>query len=177
MNALRSTLASVVLVGSLLTGAASTSAADRAQVDPRLPASDVLVLTGDVDERARQLATFVVEAARRHDIPVTRREVEIRSVERVRPGTLLGGQTDGRLILVGRNVALPDRTLVHELAHAVVGLGHDHHGQRWRRVYLSAMADAFDERMAARERRRLAWVYDRSYLDRVDVDDREGHAS
>jgi hypothetical protein len=171
MNALGSGLASVVLIGSLLTAAAaSTSAADRAEVDRHLPASDVLVLTGDVDERARELATFVVEAARQHEILVTRREVEIRSVERVEPGTLLGGQTDGRLILVGRNVALPDRTLVHELAHVVVGLGHDHHGQQWRRVYLSAIADAFDERMVASEERRLRWVYDRSYLSDADPD-------
>lgn len=153
-----------VLIGSHLAGAAWSWSPDRALVDPHTPASEALVLTGDVDARTRELAGSVVEAARRHGLPVRPLELEIRSVERVDPGSLLGGRTDGRLIHVGRNVALPDRTLLHEFAHAVVGL-EDGHGQLWRRVYLTAIEDAFDRRMVASERRRIEWVYDRSYLD------------
>jgi hypothetical protein len=153
-----------LLVGAQLAGAAWSWSSDRTIVDPQTPASEVLVLTGDVDARTRQLAAMVVEAARRHGLPVGRLELEIRSVDRVEHGTLLAGRTDGRLIHVGRNVALPDRTLLHEFAHAVVGL-EDGHGQLWRRVYLTAVEDAFDRRMVASERRRIEWVYDRSYLD------------
>jgi hypothetical protein len=153
-----------LLIGSLLAGAAWSSSSDRTLADPRTPASEVLVLTGDADARAHQLAAMVVDAARRHGLPVRRLELEIRSVDRVEHDTLLGGRTDGRLIHVGRNVALPDRTLLHEMAHAVVGL-EDGHGQLWRRVYLTAIEDAFDLRMVASERRRIEWVYDRSYLD------------
>jgi hypothetical protein len=77
---------------------------------------------------------------------------------------LLGGRTDGRLILVGRNVALPERTLLHELAHAAVGV-ESGHGEPWRRVYLAAFRDVFGDRQAERELRRLRWVYDKSYFD------------
>jgi hypothetical protein len=154
-----------LLIGSLLVGAAGSWSSGGALVGPKTPASEVLVLTGDVDVRSRQLAAIVVEAARRHQLPLRRLELEIRYVDRVGSDTPLDGRTDGRTIVVGRNVALPDRTLVHEFAHVLVGL-EDAHGDLWRRVYLSAIEDAFDRRMRDSEQRRIEWVYDRSYLDR-----------
>jgi hypothetical protein len=158
-------LVAVLAIGSPLVGAAWSWSPDPTLVGAETPASEVLLLTGEVDLRTRQLAAIVVEAARRHELPVRRNEVEIRYVDRVGSDTPLDGRTDGRLIVVGRNVALPERTLVHEFAHVVVGL-QDAHGDLWRRVYLTAIEDAFGQRMLDSERRRIAWVYDRSYLER-----------
>jgi hypothetical protein len=158
-------LVAALVVGSQLAGAAWSWSADDRPVGAETPASEVLVLTGDVDVRTRQLAAIVVEAARRHDLPLGRLEVDVREVDRVGAGTPLDGRTDGRSIVVGRNVALPDRALVHEFAHVVVGL-EDAHGDLWRRVYLTAIEAAFDREMRASEQRRIEWVYDRTYLDR-----------
>jgi hypothetical protein len=158
-------LVAALAIGSHLVGTAWSWSPDPTLVGGQTPASEVLILTGDVDVRSRQLAAIVVEAARRHQLPLRRLELEIRYVDRVGSDTPLDGRTDGRTIVVGRNVALPDRTLVHEFAHVLVGL-EDAHGDLWRRVYLSAVEDAFDRRMRDSEQRRIEWVYDRSYLDR-----------
>lgn len=93
-------------------------------------------------------------------------ELEFRFVDRVEAQGFVGGRTDGRLIVVGRNVALPERTLLHEIAHTVVGIEFGH-GEPWRTVYITAFRHEFGERRADRELRRLCWVYDKSYLDDV----------
>lgn len=60
-------------------------------------------------------------------------------------------------------VAMPTRTLIHELTHALApGAGH---GDTFRTIYLAAIDEMYDEATASREQRRLAWVYDRCYLD------------
>jgi hypothetical protein len=123
-----------------------------------------VALTGEVTPEARRLLAVVVRAAQDQGVEIAADELEIRFVDRVEPEGFLGGRTDGRLILVGRNVALPERTILHELAHAVVGLEFGH-GEPWRSVYITAFRDEFGARKAERELRRLRWVYDKSYLD------------
>lgn len=60
-------------------------------------------------------------------------------------------------------VAMPTRTLIHEVAHALApGAGH---GDAFRATYLTAIAEVYDETTAAQEARRLAWVYDKCYED------------
>jgi hypothetical protein len=153
-------VAAVLLAGA----AAATSLATPGPAQGYGGAADPLVLYGEVSPETRWLAELVVGAAARHRIPIVATELEIRFVDRIEPDGFLGGRTDGRLILVGRNVARPERTLLHELAHAAVGLQHGH-DEPWRRVYLTAFAWAQGERAAERELRRLRWVYDKSYLD------------
>ncbi len=137
------------------------------------PASDPLVsdgplvLSGDVTAEVRELATVVVDAARHHGVPVVADELEIRFVDRIDPGSFVAGRTDGDRIVVGRNVAEPERTLLHELAHAVVGIEHGHR-EPWRSVYVTAVGEVFGERRAEREMRRIRWVYDKSYLESSD---------
>jgi hypothetical protein len=97
-------------------------------------------------------------------LPVVATELEIRFVDRVEPGEFIAGRTDGRRILVGRNVARPDLTLLHEISHAVVGVEHGH-GEPWRSVYVYAVSERFGDRRGERELRRIRWVYDKSYLD------------
>lgn len=87
-----------------------------------------------------------------------------RFVGRVESDGFIGGRTDGQQILVGRNVARPELTLLHEVAHAVVGVEHGH-GEPWRRVYATAVGEVFDDDTAERELRRIRWVYDKSYRD------------
>jgi hypothetical protein len=125
-----------------------------------------LVLTGEVTPEVRRLLAIVVRAAQEHGVETATAELEIRFVDRVEAEGFLGGRTDGRLILVGRNVALPQRTLLHEIAHALVGVEFGH-GEPWRSVYITAFQDVFGERKAEHELRRLRWVYDKSYLDTV----------
>jgi hypothetical protein len=133
-------------------------------------APDVIVLTGDVDAEAHRLAALVLDAALEHDVSVERADFEVQYVDRIDEHSFLGGETDGRVIVIGRNVAEPDRVLLHELAHAVVGLHHGHGGP-WRSVYVTAVCEAFGERRARRELRRIEWVYDKSYLDDLNADD------
>jgi hypothetical protein len=131
------------------------------------PAGDTpIVLSGDVTPDVRRLTTVVVRAAHEHGVQIAPTELEIRFVDRVEADGFLGGWTDGQVILVGRNVALPQRTLLHEIAHAVVGLDIGH-GEPWRSVYITAFRNEFGERKAERELRRLCWVIDKSYLDTV----------
>jgi hypothetical protein len=85
-------------------------------------------------------------------------------VDRVEPGEFLAGRTDGRLTLVGRNVAPTDLALLHEVAHPVVGLEHGH-GEPWRSVDVAAVRERFGDRSGERELRRSHWVYDTSYPD------------
>lgn len=121
-------------------------------------------LSGDVTPDVRRLAAVVIRAAHEQGEKIAPTDLEIRFVDRVEAKSLHGGWTDGRVILVGRNVALPERTLLHEIAHAAVGVEAGH-GEPWRSVYISAFRNEFGERRAERELRRLCWVYDKSYLD------------
>lgn len=140
--------------------------------EPAAEYGDALALTGEVTPRTRELAAAVVDAARRHGVPLATEEVEITFVDRIDPDAYIAGRTDGRQIVVGCNVAEPERTLLHELAHAVVGIEHGHDGP-WRSVYVTAVSEAFGDRSAQRELRRIRWVYDKSYLDR-HIPDRAG---
>jgi hypothetical protein len=74
---------------------------------------------------------------------------------------LLGGLQRGRYVWVRTDLAWPERTLVHEVAHALTD--GDGHGPIWRAVYLGATEQLFGEHRAERERRRIAWVHDRCY--------------
>jgi hypothetical protein len=131
---------------------------------------DPIALTGDVTPEVRRLVTVVVRAAGEHGVEIAPSQLEFRFVDRVEVEGLVGGRTDGRLILVGRNVALPERTLLHEIAHAAVGVEFDH-GEPWRSVYITAFRDEFGDQRAERELRRIRWVYDKSYLDTADQGD------
>lgn len=77
---------------------------------------------------------------------------------------LLGGVQTGSSAWVRSTVGWPERTLLHEVTHVLVREAG--HGPRWRDTYLSAFRELFGPEAAARERRRLAWVHDRCYVDR-----------
>jgi hypothetical protein len=145
------------------------SSHDHTPIFEQLSAPDAIVLTGEADAQARHLAAIVLAAAA-HDVPVERADFEVQYVDRIDKDTFLGGQTDGHVIVIGRNVAEPDRVMLHELAHAVVGVHHGH-DDPWRRVYVTAVCEAFGERRARRELRRIEWVYDKSYLDEATTAD------
>jgi hypothetical protein len=160
---LRTTIAAVaVMLSSLVFAWAAAPASTEHRAD-ELPAAheDVLVLTGDVTPEIRELAVVVVDAARFHEVRVVATELEIRFVDRVESDGFVGGRTNGERILVGRNVARPDLTLLHELSHAVVGIEYGH-GEPWRSVYVTAVSELFGDRRAERELRRIEWVYDKS---------------
>jgi antitoxin (DNA-binding transcriptional repressor) of toxin-antitoxin stability system len=74
---------------------------------------------------------------------------------------LLGGLRRGSYAWVRTDLAWPERTLVHEVAHVLTD--GDGHGPIWRGVYLGATEQLFGEYRAERERRRIAWVHDRCY--------------
>ena len=76
----------------------------------------------------------------------------------------VAGQQHGGTVWVRiEGLAMPTRTLLHEVAHALApGAGH---GDTFRATYLAAIAEVYDEATAAREARRLAWVYDKCYTD------------
>ncbi len=152
----------IVLLGTCLTAAALASSTRT--MSGQQGEMETLVLTGDVTAEVVRLATLVVDAAREHDVPVANSEFEVRFVDRVEADGFVGGRTDGETIVIGSNVAHPERTLLHEFAHAVVGIEHGH-DEPWRSVYLSAVREAFGERAAERELRRIEWVYDKSYLE------------
>lgn len=147
------------LVVAVLPGSGTEGSVDRSAAGPP-------TLTGDVTAAERELLQIVVAAAVRHDVPVAARELELRFVDRVGDGGLLGGVTDGELVLLGRNLAEPELFLLHEFAHAVVGIDHGH-DEPWRSVYLTAVREVYGDRKAERELRRIRWIYDKSYLDDV----------
>jgi hypothetical protein len=74
---------------------------------------------------------------------------------------LLAGLRRGRYAWVRTDLAWPERTLIHEVAHVLTN--GDGHGPTWRAVYLGAIEELFGEHRAERERRRVAWVHDRCY--------------
>jgi hypothetical protein len=74
-----------------------------------------------------------------------------------------GGLQVGSTVWVRIGVGSPTRTLIHEVTHALTR--DREHGEMFRTVYLMAISTVFDDEAASRETRRLAWVYDRCYLD------------
>lgn len=75
---------------------------------------------------------------------------------------LLAGQQRGGTAFVRVDLAWPERTVIHEVAHVMTD-GHGH-GEIWRAVYLGAMTELYGSDAAHREARRTAWVNDRCYL-------------
>jgi hypothetical protein len=126
---------------------------------------DGVGLTGDADLEVRRSLRWVLEAARDHGVPVACGTVDVRFVDRIDGDPLLGGWTDGCRVLVREHIARRERYVLHELAHAIVGVD-DGHGTRWRRVYLTTIRRVADDHQVALEARRLRWVYDRSHADR-----------
>jgi hypothetical protein len=151
-------LAAVTLLTSLvavLVAASGPAAAPTPSVDVVMPDTGMSVfeLVGIVRDAAQDVPGGVPDAY-----------LDITFVNRL-PGAdgqpYVGGLQQGSSVWVRVGVAMPTRTLVHEVAHAVTpGAGH---GDRFRDVYLAAFAEVYDEAMALREARRLAWVYDRCY--------------
>ena len=76
---------------------------------------------------------------------------------------LLAGLQRGDTAWVRSDGGWPEGTVVHEVAHVLTD--GDGHGEMWRAVYLGAIEELFGAARAAREQRRIAWVYDRCYLD------------
>ena len=76
---------------------------------------------------------------------------------------LLAGIQRGETAWVRTDGGWPERTLVHEVAHVLTD--GDGHGAIWRGVYLGAIEELFGDARASREQRRIAWIYDRCYLD------------
>lgn len=75
---------------------------------------------------------------------------------------LLAGQQHGSTAFVRVDLAWPERTVIHEVAHVVTH--GDGHGETWRAVYLGAIAELYGSDAVHREARRIAWVNDRCYL-------------
>jgi hypothetical protein len=74
---------------------------------------------------------------------------------------MLAGVQVGSTAFVRTDVAWPERTLLHEVAHLLAP--GDEHGPIWRAIYLGAIEELFGQTRRAQEQRRLAWVYDRCY--------------
>ena len=70
---------------------------------------------------------------------------------------LLAGQQRGDTIFVRTSVAWPERTLLHEAAHAMTP--GDGHGPRWQAVYLEAFRQTFGPEDAEHEARRIEHNY------------------
>lgn len=70
---------------------------------------------------------------------------------------------DGTLFVETTN-ARPDRTLVHEIAHAFAGTDH---GDEWQDFYLEALQRTLPDLYDA-EKRRVDYKYNKSYLDDED---------
>jgi hypothetical protein len=76
----------------------------------------------------------------------------------------VGGRHAGTTVWVRiGGLAMPSRTVLHELSHAFTP--GDGRGGRFREIYLGAVTEVYGAGLATREARRLAWVYDRCHLD------------
>jgi hypothetical protein len=126
----------------------------------------VEVILPDTDATVSHLVEVVRGAARR--VPATVADAELRvvfvgDVPEAGNAHFVSGLQRDTTVWVRVDGAMPTRTLLHELAHAVTpGTGH---GDGFRAVYLAAIEEVYGEAAAARETRRLAWVYDRCYRD------------
>lgn len=150
------TLAAVAGLSAVLTAARPQAAR---------PEPSTQVVLSDTERSVAELVTTVRDAAR--DVRETEPDRDLRIVF---TGAL--PDADDRPLVAGLQrrttlwvridgIAMPTRTLLHEVAHALVA--GDGHGDTFRAVYLAAIAEVYDEATAAREARRLAWVYDRCY--------------
>lgn len=77
---------------------------------------------------------------------------------------MLGGLQLGTTAWVRTSGGWPERTLLHEVAHAFAPASQ--HDDPWRRIYLDSLDEVFGPHAAAREAHRIAWVHDRCYRDR-----------
>lgn len=126
------------------------------------------VRLADSGRTIAELVAVVEAAAAAADVVRPYDELTVVLTDRI-PGVdvdpLVGGLSVGDTVWVRtEGVAMPSRTLLHEVAHAFTpGAGH---GEPFRRIYLAAVHEVYGSEVASRELRRLAWVYDRCYLDR-----------
>jgi hypothetical protein len=124
------------------------------------------VILPDTEAPVSRLVEVVRGAARR--VPATVPDAELRivfvgDVPDADATPFVAGLQRDTTVWVRVDGAMPTRTLLHELAHAVTpGTGH---GDGFRAVYLAAIEEVYGRDTAAREARRLAWVYDRCYRD------------
>ncbi len=72
---------------------------------------------------------------------------------------LLAGLQRGRYAYVRTDLARPERTVIHEVAHVLTD--GDGHGDIWRAVYLGVIEERYGQDRADLEARRIARVYDR----------------
>jgi hypothetical protein len=125
------------------------------------------VVMADTGMTVSELVGIVRDAARPVPGGTPDRGLEIVFVDEV-PGAgrrpFVGGLQRGSTVWIRVAIAMPTRMLVHELAHAVTPGAE--HGDAFRAVYLAAIAEVYGEATASRETHRLAWVYDKCYLDR-----------
>jgi hypothetical protein len=134
---------------------------------PRDVDLSVEVMLADSDLAIADLVRVVEVAAKSAGIERPIDELTVILTEEL-PGSdqrpLWGGLQSGATVWVRVDgLAMPSRTLLHEVAHALTP--GDGHGERFRAVYLGAMSEVYGAATAAREARRLAWVYDKCYLD------------
>jgi hypothetical protein len=125
------------------------------------------VVLADSDIAIAELVRIVEVAAESAGVERPIDELTVILTEEL-PGSeerpLWGGLQSGATVWVRIDgIAMPSRTLLHEVAHAFTP--GDGHGELFRKVYLAAMAEVYGAATATREGRRLAWVYDKCYLD------------
>lgn len=159
--AVRSALVALAVVAGLaviLTGARPRAAESQPSTEIVLP---------DTERTVAEVVGSVRDAARA--VPSTEPDRDLRIVF-----TDAVPDADDRPFVAGlqhentvwariEGIAMPTRTLLHEVAHVLApGAGH---GDTFRAVYLAAIAEVYDGETEAREARRLAWVYDKCYLD------------
>jgi hypothetical protein len=138
-----------------------------AVVRPAPPALSVDVVLADSEMAIAELVRVVEGAANAAGVGRPIDELTVILTEEL-PGSdqrpFWGGLQAGATVWVRIDgLAMPSRTLLHEVAHAFTP--GDGHGERFREVYLAAMAEVYGPATAARESRRLAWVYDKCYLE------------
>jgi hypothetical protein len=134
---------------------------------PSPPALSVDVVLADSQMAVTELVRVVEGAANTAGVGRPIYELTVILTEEL-PGSdqrpFWGGLQTGATVWVRIDgLAMPSRTLLHEVAHAFTP--GDGHGERFREVYLAAMTEVYGAATASREARRLAWVYDRCYLD------------
>lgn len=152
------TLAVIAGLGAVLMAARSQAAQPQPSIEVVLP---------DTERTVAELVSRVRGAAR--DVRGTEPDRDLRvifadALPDADDRPFLSGLQHGATLWVRIDgVAMPTRTLIHEVTHALApGAGHS---DMFRAVYLAAIAEVYDEMTSAREARRLAWVYDTCYED------------
>lgn len=158
----------VVITASLIVVLTWAATRVAAEADPQTtlpPSFEILMpdtslpVSGIVDV-VRRAASAVPDSSAERELQIVFTDV----IDDGDHARFVAGRQRGSVVQVRVvDTAMPTRTLIHELAHAVTP--GDGHGERFTEVYLRSIAEIFDDDLAAREARRLAWVYDRCYLD------------